>query len=173
VRPLIELVSMQAYGVARYREINPTTFTLITFPFLFAVMFGDVGHALMMVAFAALLLWCEKSMLKQKLDDITEMIFGGRYIILLMGIFSIFTGFMYNEFFSMPMSLIGGTHYKCNDTSIEESGKLVVRGFLLPFRELLNCTRTLSASAPCEAPCVPKVHSIVASPCIFRDPLLC
>ena len=43
---------LQAYGVARYREINPTTFTIITFPFLFAVMFGDVGHAAMMVAFA-------------------------------------------------------------------------------------------------------------------------
>jgi V-type H+-transporting ATPase subunit a len=42
--------------VARYREINPTTFTIITFPFLFAVMFGDVGHALMMVAFAVFIL---------------------------------------------------------------------------------------------------------------------
>ena len=50
------LVDLQAYGVARYREINPTTFTIITFPFLFAVMFGDVGHAAMMVAFALVIL---------------------------------------------------------------------------------------------------------------------
>jgi V-type H+-transporting ATPase subunit a len=104
---------VQAYGVARYREINPTTFSVITFPFLFAVMFGDVGHAFILIAFAALLLWREKAMLKQKLSDIESMIFGGRYVILLMGLFSIFTGFMYNEFFSMPMATFGDTRYQC------------------------------------------------------------
>ena len=52
-------------------------------------------------------------MLRQKLDDITQMVFGGRYIILLMGLFSIFTGLMYNEFFSMPMALFGKSRYAC------------------------------------------------------------
>ena len=39
---------INAYGVASYREINPTVFTLITFPFLFGVMFGDAGHGVIM-----------------------------------------------------------------------------------------------------------------------------
>jgi V-type H+-transporting ATPase subunit a len=104
---------VESYGIARYREVNPTPFTLITFPFLFAVMFGDVGHALMMIAFALVLLALEKKMLKQQLSDTVEMIFGGRYIILFMGLFSVFTGFMYNEFFSMPMAIAGGTLYRC------------------------------------------------------------
>lgn len=104
---------MDAYGVARYREVNPATWTIITFPFLFAVMFGDVGHAVIMTAFAILLLVREKKMLREPLSDMVGMIFGGRYIILLMGLFSLFTGAMYNEFFSMPITIAGPTKYMC------------------------------------------------------------
>jgi len=35
---------MGTYGVPLYKEINPAYFSIITFPFLFGVMFGDVGH---------------------------------------------------------------------------------------------------------------------------------
>lgn len=27
-----------------YKEANPAVFAIVTFPFLFGVMFGDVGH---------------------------------------------------------------------------------------------------------------------------------
>jgi V-type H+-transporting ATPase subunit a len=35
---------INTYGVPRYREINPAVFTVASFPILFGVMFGDVGH---------------------------------------------------------------------------------------------------------------------------------
>ncbi|KAG2488106.1 hypothetical protein HYH03_013255 [Edaphochlamys debaryana] len=104
---------VDAYGIARYREVNPAVFTIATFPFLFAVMFGDLGHGILMSLFGAWLLINESKFLKQTLDDMFGMLFGGRYCIMLMGLFSIYMGVLYNEFFSMPMVIGGDSHFAC------------------------------------------------------------
>ena len=69
---------VHAYGIARYREVNPAVFTIVTFPFLFAVMFGDIGHGLLMLLFAVYLVTNEKSLGRQPLNEIFEMAFGGK-----------------------------------------------------------------------------------------------
>lgn len=46
-----------------------------------------------------------------------EMMFGGRYLIMMMSIFSIYTGLIYNEFFSVPFELFGKSAYACRDLS--------------------------------------------------------
>ena len=91
---------INAYGTAKYQEVNPGLPTIITFPFLFAVMFGDFGHgALMFLAAAAMIYW-EKPLMRSKQDELFSMAFFGRYIMLMMGLFSMYTGLIYNDAFS-------------------------------------------------------------------------
>uniref|UniRef100_A0A8D1SAU5 V-type proton ATPase subunit a n=1 Tax=Sus scrofa TaxID=9823 RepID=A0A8D1SAU5_PIG len=113
---------VDAYGVGRYQEVNPewrfrevktlargctaTPYTIITFPFLFAVMFGDVGHGLLMFLFALAMVLAEnRPAVKTAQNEIWRTFFGGRYLLLLMGLFSVYTGFIYNECFSRATAI--------------------------------------------------------------------
>lgn len=97
---------VNSYGIPKYSEVNPGIYTVVTFPFLFAVMFGDFGHGFLMTMTATTLILFEKKLLRTKLDEISSMFFYGRYIMLLMGIFSMYTGFIYNDIFSRPFTFI-------------------------------------------------------------------
>ena len=117
---------MDAYGIATYQEVSPVPYTIITFPFLFAVMFGDAGHGLLMALFAGLLIVFEKRLANTDvggevshlplvlllLDSVQQMfstIFNGRYIVFFMGLFSIYTGMIYNDVFSKSINLFGSS----------------------------------------------------------------
>ncbi|OQV20489.1 V-type proton ATPase 116 kDa subunit a isoform 1 [Hypsibius exemplaris] len=99
---------VDAYGISNYREVNPAPFTVITFPFLFAVMFGDLGHGLVMAVMAFFLVWKEKWIASRRIEgEIFGTIFGGRYIIFMMGLFSVYTGIIYNDIFSKSFNIFG------------------------------------------------------------------
>ncbi|KAG7406122.1 V-type proton ATPase subunit a [Fusarium oxysporum f. sp. rapae] len=95
---------VNAYGTATYQEVNPAMPVIVTFPFLFAVMFGDFGHAVIMLSAALAMIYWEKH-LKKVSFELFAMIFYGRYIVLVMAIFSLFTGLIYNDVFSKPMTI--------------------------------------------------------------------
>lgn len=97
VQPFQIMVS--TYGIPRYKEINPAVFTIISFPFFFGLMFGDFGHGLLVFLIGIYLYLSGNPAFKQLSS-----------MILLMGIFSTFSGFIYNEFFSVPL-ILGGSCY--------------------------------------------------------------
>ncbi|KAK4696637.1 V-type H+-transporting ATPase subunit a, partial [Lecanoromycetidae sp. Uapishka_2] len=96
---------IDAYGTAKYTEVNPGLPTIVTFPFLFAVMFGDFGHGTIMFCAALAMIYFENPMSKSKLNELVAMAFYGRYIMLMMGMFSIYTGLIYNDAFSKALTL--------------------------------------------------------------------
>jgi len=111
---------VNTYGTPRYREVNPGAFCCIFFPFLFGIMFGDFGHGLMLAMFAYWMIGKESEWDGKALNDMVAMCYGGRYIILLNGLFGAYVGLLYNEAFAFPMNFFGGSRwYNAADPSLE------------------------------------------------------
>lgn len=96
---------VDSYGMARYKEVNPGVFTIITFPYLFGVMYGDIGHGIILTLVAAYLIYKEKQFQGTQLNEIFAMIFGGRYLLLFMGFFAVYMGMLYNDMFGFSVEL--------------------------------------------------------------------
>lgn len=81
-----------AYGTPRYLELNPGMFYPVTYAFLFGIMFGDIGHGILLLLGALFLISREHAWGGKKLNELIQPAFDGRYVLLLMAIFSIYVG---------------------------------------------------------------------------------
>jgi len=98
---------VNTYGIPRYREANPALFTAATFPFLFGVMYGDIGHGIFLFCCGLYLLCNEKKNEESRLGEMAAGMHAGRYMITMMGFFAIYAGFIYNDVFSLGLNLFG------------------------------------------------------------------
>jgi len=107
---------VETFSIPKYKEINPALVTTVTFPFLFGLMFGDVAHgsALFLIAW-----WVARSDLYKTKQG--RVIFKLRYILLLMGFFSVYCGFIYNDF--MGIKMFNGKSCYVEEVTVDNNGK--------------------------------------------------
>jgi len=96
---------VDTYGIPTYKEANPAVFACVTFPFLFGVMFGDVFAGSILLAFGIYL-----NLAPRGKGGLVDLFAQGRYFVVLMGIFSLFCGFIYNDYTSLPLYLFGSCY---------------------------------------------------------------
>lgn len=107
------------YGVPRYREVNPGLFTIITFPFMFGVMFGDIGHGSLILILSIWLCLKKDEILKTMPDF--KMLVKTRYFFLMCGFFAFFNGWIYDDFFATPLGIFG----TCYENKMGDDGKMI------------------------------------------------
>jgi len=109
---------VNTYGVPRYKEINPALFTAATFPFLFGVMYGDIGHGSVLAMGGLYLILTESRAGSRGMDEMLNGIYSARYMLFAMGLFAVYAGLVYNDYFSIGLNLFGSKY----DYESEEDG---------------------------------------------------
>ena len=69
---------MKYCRVAKYQEANPGVYTIVTFPFLFAVMFGDWGHGICLLLATLYFIIREKKLSSQVITNGSVPCFWGK-----------------------------------------------------------------------------------------------
>lgn len=112
-----------AYGVPNYDELNGGAFYGM-YPFLFAIMFGDIGHSIFYIGAAIALLILDPLAKKKNWDlgEIGGSIFKFKWLLFFAAFCSLYTGFLYNETFGLPINFFG-SHYELDVNATSDGMK--------------------------------------------------
>jgi len=91
---------VDTYGTPQYKEFNPAVPAIVSFPFLFGVMFGDIMHGAILTCVGIYLCFSKRE--KGTLGAAGAPV---RYLFLMMGFFAFYCGIIYNDFSSLPIML--------------------------------------------------------------------
>lgn len=98
---------VDTYGVPGYLEANPALITIVTFPYFFGMMFGDMGHGSLFFLLGLILTLFNDSLKSNPaFKDALQI----RYLILMMGFFATYCGLVYNEFFAIQTDIFGSCY---------------------------------------------------------------
>ena len=92
VKPFEEITKL--YGLPHYDEVDPTPVMALTFPLIFGLMFGDVGHGLILLVGGLTL---------GKLIKRNQAIKNVCWILAACGVGAIIAGLLYGEFFGIRL----------------------------------------------------------------------
>lgn len=127
---------VNTYGVPRYKEINPSLFTAATFPFLFGVMYGDVGHGSILALFGLYLIITEAVAYRRTTSESIKDLYSARYMLFGMGCMAVYCGLIYNDYFSIGLDLFGSRWVYTDETTGEKAtniGKYGDEKLVYPF----------------------------------------
>jgi len=94
-----------SFGYPKPDEINPVFIVTITFPFLFGIMFADVGQGLILIVAGLILFYFRRKTNTEEVGDIIQYLLMASGLIFLSGISSTFFGFLFGNFFG-PSGII-------------------------------------------------------------------
>ncbi|MEM2739798.1 MAG: V-type ATPase 116kDa subunit family protein [Candidatus Bathyarchaeia archaeon] len=95
---------VDSFGFPSYNEIDPTLFVMLSFALLFGVMFGDIGHGLILLASGLIL-----HLIREKIDigsDLIRYIFSGSTLYIVCGLSSILSGMLFGEFLGYKVDVL-------------------------------------------------------------------
>lgn len=132
---------VDTYGVPNYLEANPVPVSIVTFPFFFGMMFGDMGHGSLFIILGLILVFGADGLKKGALGPFVPL----RYLFLLMGIMATYAGLIYNEWFAIPVEIFtscydGDNRFQWNSTYMEDDQKTYLTGDYVYLRKNFDCT---------------------------------
>ncbi|KAL4505343.1 hypothetical protein ABPG72_002405 [Tetrahymena utriculariae] len=118
-------------NLIKYRQINPGFFSIATFPFLLLVIFGEIGHGILLFTYGCYLMCTYDKKTRHE-----DQLYKRRYIISMMGFINIFCGFIYNDFMSIPLDLFGSFYNFQGKSKLKRKDEFVYHFGMDP--EVLN-----------------------------------